>query len=83
MRSLILRHLVVLPLPCNALLISNSSSLDEMPMLCMAFDNALLCTSMMHLFDGMGQGLDTTSISFDPVQNDFRYELNTTNGFPL
>jgi hypothetical protein len=79
MRSLILRHLVVLPLPCNALLISNSSSLDEMPMLCMAFDNALLCTLMMHLFDGMGQGLDTTSISFALVRNDYGYELCMTN----
>jgi hypothetical protein len=59
MRNLILRHLVVLPLPCNALLIKSNSFPDEMPKPCMAFDNALLCTSMMHLFDGMGQGLDT------------------------
>jgi hypothetical protein len=42
-RCLILRHWLVLPLSLSALAISNTHDLDEMPTLCMAFDNELLC----------------------------------------
>jgi hypothetical protein len=51
-------------------------------MLYMAFDNDLLYSVMMHQFDDKGQGLDTTSISFDPVHNDCNYELYMTTVIP-
>jgi hypothetical protein len=41
MRSLILRHWLVLPLSFNALAISTNSFADETPMPCMVFGNEL------------------------------------------
>ena len=55
-RCLILRQRAVLPLSFNALAISSTHDLDEMPTPCMAFDNELLHSEWLRQFGDRGQG---------------------------
>jgi hypothetical protein len=78
-----LRHFDVEPLSFNALLISSNSFPDEMPTLCMVFDNGLLCIEVLRLFGDKGQGHDNALTAFALSRNDCHFGQCMTTLIPL